>query len=122
MKSHKDAQSILTKIFRHVSTEESMIELRRQELAMCPAFDCKTAFEAIKGGEAAGITSDDFKHFLEKNEVDDVDGCVIDAVVRDFDGSRDGALQFEEFKQMVLPAANNELRDMGERREVEGDL
>ena len=23
---------------------------------------------------------------------------------------------------MVLPAANNELRDLGERREVEGDL
>ena len=105
-----------------MSTEESMIELRRQELAMCPSFDCKTAFEAIKAGEAAGISSEDFKQFLDKNEVDDVEVCVLDAIVRDFDGSRDGMLQLEEFKQMVLPAANNELRDLGERREVEGDL
>jgi len=70
-----------------------MIELRRQDLAMNAAFDCKAAFEAIRGEDKdVGIISDDLIRFLEHNEVENIDGGIVDAIVRDFDGSRDGSL------------------------------
>jgi len=60
---------------------------------MNAAFDCKAAFEAIRGEDKdVGIISDDLIRFLEHNEVENIDGGIVDAIVRDFDGSRDGSL------------------------------
>lgn len=90
-KEDKTANRILTSIFKHVSTEESMIELRRQDLALHANFDCKEAFKAVSGEDDC-INVDNLLAFLEAAEVENVTHDLAEQVIREFDGSRDGKL------------------------------
>jgi hypothetical protein len=74
---------------------------------------------------SAGVSAGDLFNFYKQNLKGEIKYTLEDAVaaLRDFDGSKNGRIEVEEFEQMVLPAANNHLRHLTQSRgEIEGEL
>jgi hypothetical protein len=109
-KEEKKVGSILTAIFKSIATEETEIERLRQELAQTRNFEAQILFNKINTDGNSSISDAELLTFLKDNGTEaSVEDC--QAVIAEFDSSGDKQLQYDEFLNMMLPAANESLRE-----------
>lgn len=89
--------------------------MRRQDLARHPDFEPMKLFQHLdvnNNGEISCREIFDFmnKQFLSPRMVD------ADDIVREYDGTQNNMLDFEEFCQLMLPSTNPNLRHMASTR------
>jgi len=78
---------------------------------MARDFDLHAVFDKINVNRDDHITSEELHQFMVDNYVKNVTVEDAQNVIREFDSSGDGSMQFFEFQNLVLPAANQSLRD-----------
>ena len=78
-------------------------------------FEPLEAFKLLDASNKGSVTAFDIIRFLDKHYVS-IRMSDADDIVREYDGDLDGALNYEEFCQLVLPAANQGLRSLASSR------
>jgi len=106
---------LVTSLFRDLATNETLIELRRQDLTRHPDFEPMSLFQNVDRNGNGRITVNEIYDFMSKQFLNPRIADVED-IVREYDGSQDNMLDFEEFSQLVLPSTNPNLRHMAETR------
>ena len=83
--------------------------MRRQDLSRHPDFEPQKLFEHVDVNRNGNVTRNEFYEFMNKQflnpRMSDADD-----IVREYDGSQDSQLNFDEFSQIVLPSTNPNLR------------
>lgn len=105
----------LTDLFRNLAFDEYQVEVCRQNCARLNDFDPKKAFELLDTSRCGHIDPVNIVEFLVRHYVQ-VDLNDAAEIIREFDASMDGTLEFLEFCQFLLPATNNSLRHVAEHR------
>ena len=102
---------MVTGIFKAIATGETEIERYRQELAQTRDFDAKILFDKINTNGDDHISAEELLKFMTDNNIKDatVENC--QAIIAEYDGSGDKSMQYDEFLNMVMPAANESLRE-----------
>jgi hypothetical protein len=83
----------------------------RQELAQTRDFDPRVLFERLDRSEDSHVSAEEVLKFLTENYVKDTTLSEARDIIAEFDSSLDGTLQYDEFLNCFLPAANISLRD-----------
>ena len=98
-------------MFKTIAIDESDIERLRQELAQNRDFDPRALFERINQNNDSHITAEELNDFMNDCYVKKptVEKC--QQLISEFDSSQDGTLQYDEFLNIIMPAANQSLRD-----------
>lgn len=78
---------------------------------MAREFDPQNLFDRINANRDDHITAEELHKFLADNFVKNVTVEDAQSIINEFDSSADGTMQYFEFQNMVLPAANQSLRD-----------
>ena len=102
---------IVSGLFRTIAIDESDIERLRQELAQNREFDARTLFERINTNKDSHITAEELLKFMNDHYVKKPTLEKCQALIAEFDSSQDGTLQYDEFLNVIMPAANQSLRD-----------
>jgi len=113
--SHAYCHRLFTDLIRNLSIDETLVEMRRQDLCMHYEFQPDKAFELIDVDKDGEISADEIAAFLRQNNVD----CTLadaDNLVYDYDSSGDKKLSLSEFSQFALPATSPSLRYTAENR------
>jgi hypothetical protein len=85
--------------------------MKRQELAGHPDFEPLKVFDMINSDKSGTLDLAQFMEFFKKQYINP-DPQIVEAMIDEFDGEQRKCLGFEEFCQMVLPAANGGLRSL----------
>jgi Ca2+-binding EF-hand superfamily protein len=85
--------------------------LKRQELAGHPDFEPAKVFDTLNVDKSGSLDVAQFMEFFKKQYINP-EQRVVEAMINEFDGEQRKSLGFEEFCQMVLPAANSGLRSL----------
>lgn len=74
-------------------------------------FDSRNLYDRINSNGDQKITADELCAYMTDNFVKGatIENCT--EIIAEYDSSGDGSLSYEEFLNMVLPAANQGLRD-----------
>jgi len=83
----------------------------RQDLAQSRDFDPQALFNRINANHDDHVTADELFKFLKDNYVKKVTLEDCQNIINEFDSSADQSMQYFEFQNLVLPAANQSLRD-----------
>ena len=105
---------LVTDLFRLVALEESDIERLRQTFSTMREFTMnqRALFEAFDTTKDGKITCDEVLKFMVDNHVLGVtlDDCK--DIIAEFDSNQDGTLNYDEFLNIFLPAADYGLRNV----------
>ena len=117
---------LVTELFRSIAIDETdvssphfifvnfsifQIERLRQELAQIRDFDPRVLFERIdERNKDSKITPKELLDFLQDNYMKHITLEDCQEIVKEFDSSLDGCLNYDEFLNIFLPAANANLR------------
>jgi hypothetical protein len=89
--------------------------MKRQELAGHPEFEPQKVFDLINVDRSGALDLAQLMEFLKKQYLNPEQENV-EQLIFEYDGDQDKALNFEEFSQLVLPAANTGLRSIATGR------
>lgn len=98
-------------MFRSIAIDESDIERLRQELAQTRDFDPRALFERLDTTKDGSIQAIELQTFMSENYVKDIEVQQCQEIIAEFDSSQDGLLNYDEFLNIVLPAASMSLRE-----------
>ena len=83
----------------------------RQELAQTRDFDPRSLFERLDTSKDGSINAQELQAFMADNYVKDVEVQQCQEIIAEFDSSQDGLLNYDEFLNVILPAASMSLRE-----------
>lgn len=98
-------------MFRSIAIDESDIERLRQELAQTRDFDARALFERLDTTKDGSISAQEMQTFMSENYVKDIEVQQCQDIIAEFDSSQDGLMNYDEFLNIVLPAASLSLRE-----------
>jgi hypothetical protein len=78
---------------------------------MARDFDAQGLFDRINVNRDDHVTAEELQQFMLDNFVKNITVEDAQNIINEFDSSADGTMQYFEFQNMVLPAANQSLRD-----------
>lgn len=95
-------------IFKTVALEEGDIERLRQVFAHMREFTAnqRGLFEQFDANKNGQIAPEEIVNFLNKNLVKNVNANGAAGVIAEFDSTQDGLLNFDEFLNIFMPAAD----------------
>lgn len=85
--------------------------MKRQELAGHPDFEPTKVFETLNVDRSGSLDIAQFMEFFKKQYLNP-DQKIVEALIHEFDGEGRKTIGFDEFCQMILPAANSGLRSL----------
>ena len=89
--------------------------MRRQDLSRNADFEPRQLFADIDRSNNGAISCGELYDFMSKQYLSPrMSDC--DDIIREYDGSGDGRLNYDEFCQLVLPSTNSALRQMASER------
>ena len=105
---------LVTDLFKVVALEESDIERLRQVFSHMREFTMnqRALFEIFDTTKDGKVTSEEMLKFLNDNLVNNVNLDDCREIIAEFDSTQDGTLNYDEFLNMFLPAANYNLRNV----------
>lgn len=74
-------------------------------------FDAQGLYRVINSNGDDHISASELTAFLTSNFVKDVTETDCLEIIREFDSSNDNSMQYDEYLNLVMPAANANLRD-----------
>ena len=89
--------------------------MRRQDLARHPDFEPMRLFQHLDVDNTGKISPKEIFEFMSKQFLNPHISDAVD-IIREYDGSQDVELDFDEFCQLVLPSTNPNLRHMASTR------
>lgn len=104
---------LVTDLFRCIALEESDIERLRQVFSHMREFTMnqRALFEAFDTTKDAKLTPEEILKFMEDNLVKTNLQEAAD-IIKEFDSNQDGTLNYDEFLNIFLPAADYNLRNV----------
>mmetsp|Transcript_19561 Transcript_19561/g.26431 ORF Transcript_19561/g.26431 Transcript_19561/m.26431 type:complete len:167 (-) Transcript_19561:1761-2261(-) len=106
---------LVTNLFRDLATNENLIELRRQDLSRHPDFEPMSLFQHVDRSGDGRVTIGELYDFMSKQFLNPR-MCDVEDILREYDGTQDSTLDFEEFSQLILPSTNPNLRHIASTR------
>lgn len=99
-------------MFQTIAVCETNIEQLRVSLASCPNFVPKALFTHLADSSSNKISAHTIRAYLDKGSKPGQSTSmeVCEEIVSEFDNDLIGLLAYKEFKNMVLPAANEKMR------------
>jgi hypothetical protein len=101
---------LLKKFLVTMKKGEHVVESQRQRLASLPEFEPHAAFQRIDRDADGLINSVDLLRFLRQNGVEEANESDCNAVVKYFDSLEEGALNYSDFLQIIMPCDDMDLR------------
>ena len=101
-------------MFKVIAVEESDIERLRQVFSHMREFtqNQRALFEIFDISKDGKITPDEMLKFMVENLVPDVKVGDCQEIIAEFDSNQDGTLNYDEFLNIFLPAADYNLRNI----------
>lgn len=105
---------LVTDLFKVVALEESDIERLRQVFSHMREFTMnqRALFEIFDTSKDSKVTAEEMLKFLKDNLVNDVTVDDCREIIAEFDSTQDGTLNYDEFLNIFLPAADYNLRNV----------
>lgn len=102
-------ERLLAQLFQTISQREETVETHRQRLSSCTGFSHHSLFRRVSRYPSERCSAVDLQVFLKGLGVEATENEA-KAVIRQYDSDGDMRWTVEEFAQVVLPAANPEVR------------
>ena len=99
-----------------VAQEELVVERQRQQLALEKDFEPYAAFKRVNRNNDDKVTAIEIYQFLKDNHVSYVSVKDCSLLLKYFDTDMDGALNYTEFMQVLLPCDDMYLRSAATQR------
>ena len=80
-------------------------------MAQVRDYNPRALFERINSNRSGKITANELLRFLKENYIKDTSVEQCQEIIGEYDSTQDGLLQYDEFLNIFLPAANLSLRD-----------
>lgn len=105
---------LVTDLFHIIAVEESDIERLRQVFSHMREFTMnqRSLFEAFDTTKDGKITDAEMLQFMVDNLVPNVTIDDVRDIIAEFDSTQDGTLNFDEFLNIFIPAADYNLRNV----------
>jgi hypothetical protein len=103
-------KKILCDLFQHIAETESNIELLRLQLARVENFKPRALFHLIDIKQSNSIDPNSLLEFMQSNFIKVTSIEIVTRIIGEFDSDEDGKMTYDEFLNMLIPAANASAR------------
>lgn len=112
--SDEGLPKLVTNLFKVIAVEESDIERLRQVFSHMKDFtqNQRALFEIFDTSKDGKITAEEMLKFMAENMVKNVKVDDCQEIIAEFDSTQDGTLNYDEFLNIFLPAADYNLRNI----------
>ncbi|CAI2386646.1 unnamed protein product [Moneuplotes crassus] len=118
----EQALELVKSLFLAVASREETTEEQRQALASMDNFEAGACFKKLDKDNKGYISKSDISSLLTSNEITDVPEESISHMIKYFDSMESDKLSMNDFSQILLPCANDYLRNRATNRRLSHEV